>query len=512
MNDNRTVVEIDAQLRGNVCAPTNTTHRCDGVCRNGACQPPTCSDGIQNQGETNLDSGGPCAPLGSVRVKGTLRYEEDAAGPGGSPFKPIRYVPVSLVYSGADANLEDDSLNDGYHTVTNGLGYFDFVVPRSVGTNYALKFKPRNWAAQIEKDYYGCDEYVWFLTTTPLSIPSTGEADFGNITVPIRGTPTSSTATNQYARGYWYEWRFWPFCGTDAAQIDGGSAYFNLAEDISVARAWADNHRAPPPEHDTITRADVQYPDSVTTSMYNSVWNEIDINGNTMERQADGSLHGVDPGLYDETVVHEFAHHLEDDIAQIYIWGGSHGICTVRDPGFAMSEGFAEWYSAFIVNKYRNDPAYWMSQRWEDYGMYETPNCTSSLDVQLTNIPTWLTAAAEEIAPTHDRLIQIRRSMGVSRMQDMELGVDALLWDIVDVPGPAYPDSRSDETWDTIGSEQNADKIFKIFDKEFNNFILHPPTICQFVWGDDGWNRQFAGHPETNIDPILTHYNITNNC
>lgn len=32
------------------------------MCTGGVCAPPTCSDGVQNQGETGLDCGGPCAP------------------------------------------------------------------------------------------------------------------------------------------------------------------------------------------------------------------------------------------------------------------------------------------------------------------------------------------------------------------------------------------------------------------------------------------------------------------
>ncbi|MCC6766886.1 MAG: hypothetical protein IT293_19695 [Deltaproteobacteria bacterium] len=35
-----------------------------GVCSSGLCQAPTCSDGVQNQGETGVDCGGPCSGCG----------------------------------------------------------------------------------------------------------------------------------------------------------------------------------------------------------------------------------------------------------------------------------------------------------------------------------------------------------------------------------------------------------------------------------------------------------------
>ena len=468
MDDGRTLVEIDSRLRENTCTLVNTTHQCDGRCQNGACQPPTCNDGIQNQGEINIDCGGPCTACGMVKVNGTLLYEEQDAGPGGTHYKPVRGVTVGLLSFGLGSNTDDDGFKEGTRTtVTDSQGHFEFIIPRGGGfpNGMALKFKPRNWAAEIEKDYDGCNEYVFFLTSTSVYTPATGIAEFGDVIVPISsssaGYPSPGT---HYATGYWYEGGMWPFCGTSATGLDYGAAYFNLAEDIAVARTWADGHRA---DGDTITQAHVQYPDS-DTPMYNVVWEEINLNSD---------FNHVNPGLVDDMVVHEFGHQLEDNIAMTDWTGGAHTFCTRNDEEFAMSEGFSEWFSAFIVNKYRNDPQHWMSQSGEEYDLIESPGCA-----------------------------------GETVNQNIELGVASLMWDLIDVPGPAFPNSSATETWDTIGGATYEDASFKIFDKEFDNFI-DAPDICQFVWGGNGWKNWFRGRPEaTAIDPILAANNITNNC
>jgi hypothetical protein len=64
--------ETDVDCGGPTCAPCADGHTCaaggdcqSGDCQSGACvePPPTCTDGIKNGGETDVDCGGPtCAP------------------------------------------------------------------------------------------------------------------------------------------------------------------------------------------------------------------------------------------------------------------------------------------------------------------------------------------------------------------------------------------------------------------------------------------------------------------
>jgi Thrombospondin type 3 repeat len=467
MADGRTVNEYYSRLQDNNCNVRNYTHLCEGRCRDGACQPPTCNDGITNQGESDIDCGGLCTRCGLVKINGRLLYEEEDVGPEHTRIKPVRNVRVGLVRFGLAANTKDDELEGIPTTTTDSRGHFEFIVPRGITEysrpSYALKFKPSNWAAEIEKDYDGCNENVWFLTTPGMVVPDTGEADFGDVIVPVREFwDYNYPAGTRHAEGYWYEPGVLCF---SSGTIEGGSAYFNLAEDIAVARTWADGHRA---DSDTITQAHVQYPDS-DNPMYNVVYEEINLNYN---------FSGVNPGLVDEMVIHEFGHQLEDNIAMTDWTGGKHVFCTVKDEEFAMSEGFSDWYSYFIVNKYRNDPQHWMSTSRVDFPLMETPNCGGARNID----------------------------------EFTELGVAATMWDLVDIPGPAYPESFANETWDTLGGEAHEDAVFKIFDKEFDNFF-DAPDICQFISGTNGWKNRFAGQPEaTEIDPLIQRHNITHNC
>ena len=42
------------------CDVRSRTYECEGLCEYGRCLPPTCEDGVRNQGEDDIDCGGPC--------------------------------------------------------------------------------------------------------------------------------------------------------------------------------------------------------------------------------------------------------------------------------------------------------------------------------------------------------------------------------------------------------------------------------------------------------------------
>lgn len=64
--DDRTLEEVYAVVVPDDSGGTCEIRRvdppitCEGLCDDGACQPPTCDDRIQNQGEEDIDCGGPC--------------------------------------------------------------------------------------------------------------------------------------------------------------------------------------------------------------------------------------------------------------------------------------------------------------------------------------------------------------------------------------------------------------------------------------------------------------------
>ena len=73
----QTLIEYDAIPRGGYCEITNETVTCPGSCFEGTCIPATCDDGIQNQGEEDVDCGGPCDLPCDICSVGTLPDQFD---------------------------------------------------------------------------------------------------------------------------------------------------------------------------------------------------------------------------------------------------------------------------------------------------------------------------------------------------------------------------------------------------------------------------------------------------
>lgn len=449
--DSRTLVEYSAIRSYGGCYLGNTTHLCEGRCMEGQCLPPSCTDGIRNQGETAVDCGGPCSPCGFVRVSGTLLYEEADALEGGlylaGDFKPIRYASVVLN-------------PHGYSGLTDSHGYFEFMIPREAGVAFQLQVRPQNYAARVEKDFDWCNEYVWFSRDERFTIPAAGDVDLGRMEILAAG--------NRGVRGYWAEHDEW-FCGSDTYAINGGSAYFNIAESILVARMYADGSRE---DSDGIGRVDVAYPDPTTSgvSWTSPFWDEIYLVPHDMT--------GRDSGFVDETIVHEYAHHLSEEISENDWAIDTHSACYRSDwldpAEFAWFEGFAEYFSAFMTNRHRTGE-YALSQERQYYAGIENP------------------------------------SLYRCGMYDygVESAVCAALWDLVDEPGPDYPDAQA-EPFDTVSGQDRA--IFGIFDTELDN-VVDAPTICEFIGGEYGWVNRFHGQPlETAIDPIMFEYGIFPGC
>ncbi len=54
------IKEYNVLSSGGTCNILHRIHTCDGSCQEGRCVPPTCDDGVRNQGEDDIDCGGPC--------------------------------------------------------------------------------------------------------------------------------------------------------------------------------------------------------------------------------------------------------------------------------------------------------------------------------------------------------------------------------------------------------------------------------------------------------------------
>ncbi|NLV27130.1 MAG: hypothetical protein GXY48_08190 [Methanomicrobiales archaeon] len=71
---------IESPTSTRPCNYRSYRHQCEGLCVDGACQPPSCTDGILNQGEQEADCGGPCPSCSlcsEIRSGGSLPEQFD---------------------------------------------------------------------------------------------------------------------------------------------------------------------------------------------------------------------------------------------------------------------------------------------------------------------------------------------------------------------------------------------------------------------------------------------------
>jgi len=457
------------------CEVHQSPFECEGACVDGACQPPTCDDGIQNQDEVSIDcspksiyskcgdccdngiqdndeegidcGGSDCTPCGWVPMKGRILYEDNNTNTG--QFKPVRHAKFFMRL--CNENPCQTAVAEAEWT-TDSQGKFSFMVPRDYQSAFIVfgdrnDFFDINYAVRLTKDMDGCNEYVWWGSYSP-AVPATGTLNFGDLKIGMN--------KNIDFEGHWAETTdgtcSWD--GDETGDIAGGSAYFNIADAILYARQYVDGKRS---DSDSIGYVDVQYPDS-DWSNYNPTWEEI-----TLIQGPNDDGDWIDHGFDDGTIAHEFAHHLQTTISSNDDYWGSanHSLCTTsKDEEFSWSEGFAEYYGTLIP--YKNDA---LSSPNVPYTMIEDPGCPKY---------SW----------------------------EGEATVAAFLWDLVDDPA-TFTGSKS-ESFDTISNKESL--IISILDDDLDN-MGDAGDLCEFI--EEGWNCMESGSEKDKIETLQGGYGIT---
>ncbi|MGQ9546811.1 MAG: hypothetical protein ACUVTR_06630 [Dehalococcoidia bacterium] len=200
LDDGRTLVEDSVVRYGDTCFISSHRYRCPGSCSEGRCLPSTCSDRIRNQAETDIDCGGPCTPCGQVRISGRILYEEADSLPNSEVpsgvnvprgFKPVRFVTVVLY-----DDRSPGARRIGDPALTDSQGYFSFVVSRRIGARYHVRIGAHNYAARVQRDFDGCNEYIRWASLE-IEVPATGDVDFGELR-------TGMDANLEFA-AYWWQ-------------------------------------------------------------------------------------------------------------------------------------------------------------------------------------------------------------------------------------------------------------------------------------------------------------------
>jgi len=424
-----------------------------------------CNDGFKGPNEAGIDCGGNCnVPCGFILIEGRLFYEEadpitnyPKSGGYNKPkgFKPARSIRVEIM----DISIPGAPIISS--TYTDKGGNFSFVIPRKAGEKWLVRFNSVNYAADVQRDRDLCNEYVWWESDA-FTVPPYGDIHLGDLKVGI------TSATNQGIHGYWQERYTGIFCGEHRQDlVERNSAYFNIAETILLEREYADEPLNRD-DTDTIDQVDVEYPDPTMSgsSWTSSFWNEIYLTP-TDENDRD-------TGFVDETIFHEYAHHLTAQISTNALLAWSHSACfrySGLDEEFAWFEGFAEYMSAFLTNRYKTGD-HFVSQERQEYRGIEDPY-----------------------------LYKCEDGYG----EGVEGVVLAVLWDLAD--DPTYQGySASETSFDTLSNENAT--IFRIFDTTQDTSGRYP-TLCDFITRDNGWKDRYKGDPRADaIVPILEKYQV----
>jgi len=506
--DDRDIIEYYTEVRSNKCYIESVAHTCEGLCSEGRCLPPTCEDGIRNQGEEEVDCGGPCTPCGYVAIKGRILYQEaDVSGnpksdTAGNPiFKPARFLKFKIEGEVSTGTKLTDS-NGFFYVLINRDGNVGKEVHIKIGDcdMYNGGF---NYAVKIARDLDRCNEYmIW--DSYSLTIPETGDVDFGELKIWIDKDVDFDA---KWRDGPWTAERA---CGRSACTRDihhdvGGAAYFNIAETILVAREYADGKRD---GSDSIGKVTVEWPDAEWPN-YTPFWELIKLRR--------------DFGFNDGTIVHEYGHHLEKKISahdRVFIGDISHTFCSDKDDTeFAWSEGFAEYFGTIVPHHHKYPDPQFLSGPNIDYKRIESLNCNyTCLEIAIRRGARFFPLATSDFSEffrLHPELFSGTLCNENSTWNDnsgifksrktIEGTVANVLWDLVDEPGPDFPRSVA-ESFDTISGKE--DLIFSIFDRELDN-RADAPDLCEFV--REGWDcREEVRAERDAIDSILQHYNV--NC
>jgi len=432
-SDGQNLIEWSVEMRGEQCFRLWEGHKCEGSCQDGACVPATCEDGVQNQGETNIDCGGPnCQSCDIVWVTGRIWYQEADAIHNGltlGGFRPTRSVHVGL--------YDRSKTKEIAHTVTNRQGYFYFVVTRDPGAQYYVKVQAKNYAAVVIKDVDGaCNEYIIWSSVSEEDeyIPQPPDnVDFGDLYIYPDGEPGGDFV------GRWYE----KHCSRNKGDRVGGSQWFNIAEAILMARDYVGVHRVNP-DNDNIARVWVQYPDD-SGSWCNPFENEITLS-------SPGAGGGYDRGFLDSNIMHEYGHHIQFELSgwRVPNYGGfSHTICRkVADHETAFLEGWAHYLSHIVYYHALDyqDPAYGTIVSAADY---------------------W------DIGVTWPNAGNLQDGCKYGNTGHKEGSVLTVLWNLADGT-PSLPD-YTNESWDRLSGLE--DFIISCLDRQMDDWTA--PEVCE---------------------------------
>ena len=446
LNDN-----VELSLK---CSPTNPDTDGDGFL-DGSDNCPL----NPNPDQVDTDGDGMGDACAALTIRGKLLYEVGQWDGTGYTTRGT-YEPIQNARFRIEACRDDACNQIAWREVveTTHFGNFKLETSRtgikkiylllgSRDNDNEITYYQPNDAVRIMEDLEGCNQYV-FWATQYYALPQTQELNLGDLTVGLDN--------DKDFVGWIHEEGDWTCDGTNQ-QKPGGSAYFNIIDAIGKGYEYAQNHRD---DSDSIGLVDIEFPEQLS--------NDEESYYNPWAREPDEIILKYYDGFEDGRIIHEYGHHLNEEIGEPdnYVGEMKHSRCSDKgDTEFAWSEGFSDYYGTIVPHYYRNSVVSPLENPDFPYGFIETPDCSTSSG-------------------------------------SMEATVAAILWDVADDKGTQFPGSI-DEYWDNVEGQERA--VFEIFDNELDVYSNDAQDICDF---QKAWNGRFSDNQamRDGLDDIMHHY------
>ncbi len=406
-------------------------------------------------------------------LTGTLYYQDGdvqstASGPalipGTERWVPARYVKIEVVADPLPGTNRAPVLGRGY---TDRFGWFAFSVEPLAAV------EDEDFVVQVMAEVDNRWMRIWADTDSTnerlrrkladldlMTVWTSSRVDLGRINVPAEWT------TLEVGEG---------LAGTKEIVVSFAGA-LNVNETVQIAWRHMEDNRDPA-EDDTIGEVTIEYCDS----SWNHYFSDLVLTCSNFARD------GLDYGYVDETVIHEYFHHLQYEISTWDGHEGSHTLCTEidtdwwNDPEFAFSEAFPTYAALYLID--------------------QNPDLSSVRVATLMNGPSPDNPCAS---------ITWRDTEDDERWISVEGNILAVLWDLSDGLGPAS------DPWDTVDGEAvNGHRtILQIFDRELDpsgpfNIFADAPDLTDFylAWvGRMGSDSLARGQPA--LDALLNAVGI----
>ena len=423
---------------------------------------------------------------GFITVEGEIYYEDGDTIRSNPAAGSTPTLENSFYAPAYNAQVEICGITCG-DTFIDADGKYSVTIAADVGTELTYKLKANNSVLKIYSDMDCVNEWFEFTLQTNQIVPNIGPSFYGNtfFVDPIKIPNQNHTHT---VGTCW---------GNEQTVHFSSSGHLNITSVMSIAFDDVMDNRDPSQVNESIAKVDVIYCDNewphITTT-----WSSFDVNNEIYFPcyMIDGSIpsqmlkwqdgQAVDAGLWDEVLVHEYYHQVQNQIHAWDIGGGPHNRCEPNSLdwgdgnfGSGIELGFSEGTANYFA----------------DHIIHNKPNMSTQGALKLNSEYSCINAEGNI---------------------SIEGLVQGVLWDLADDESSIFLTDTNDgilnDAWDLVdGTEIDGHRlIMQIMDKELDSssWWEDAPDLGDFY---SAWISRVGGSAKDDLDAILSGHGISAN-